>query len=122
MNGVAKATFYFLWRGMMNDQGLESTVSRTRRFISDWTLTRTPDGLPNLYLHTGEVKGFGTVEWENVYWHPVKDHTVNEYVSKHPPGTRDLWLWGRPDETLVAVWDGADWEEEDGEDEECGDS
>jgi hypothetical protein len=109
-------------RGTMNDQGLASTVSPIRRFISVWTLTRRPDGSPNLYLHAGEVKGYGTVEWENPYWHPVKDHMVSEHVSKHPPKTRDLWLWGRPDETLLAVWDGDDWEEEDGEEEDCEDS
>jgi hypothetical protein len=102
----------------MNDQGLESKVSPARRVISVWTLTRTPDGRPNLYLHAGEVKGYGTVEWENPYWHPVEERMASEYASKHPPRTRDLWLWGRPDETLLAVWDGDDCEEEDCEDSE----
>jgi hypothetical protein len=102
----------------MNDQGLESKVSPARRFISVWTLTRSSDGRPNAYLHAGEVKGYGIVEWESPYWHRVEERKASEYALKHPPKARDLWLWGRPDETLVGVWDGEDWEEEDGEDSE----
>jgi hypothetical protein len=82
-------------------------------------IKRTPDGRPNLYLHAGEVKGYGTVEWENPYWYPVEERMASMYASKHPPRTRDLWLWGRPDEALLAFWDGDDWEEEDGEEEDC---
>jgi hypothetical protein len=114
--------FALYGRRIMNDQGLESTVSPTRRFISFWNLTRTLDGSPNLYLHAGEVKGYGTVEWENSHWHPVEEGMASDYALKHPPRTRDLWLWGRPDETLLAVWDGDDWEEVDGEEENCEDS
>lgn len=82
-----------------------------------WTLTRGADGSPNLYLHAGHVKDDGGVEWENPYWHPVTEEVATHYASTHPPRHLDVRLWGRPDETLVAVWEGDDWEEDDPSDE-----
>jgi hypothetical protein len=90
----------------------------TRHFISVWTLTRKADGRPNLYLHAGRIRDDGTIEWEKPYWHPVSEEAASHYTSMYPPTRRDVRRWGRPDETLVATWEGDDWEEEDLNDED----
>jgi len=94
-------------------------MDETRYFISVWTLTRNADGRPNLYLHAGHKRDDDTVDWEKPYWHPVSEEAATLYASKHPPSRRDLRRWNRPNETLLAVWQGDDWEEEDCECDDC---
>lgn len=95
-------------------------VDETRYFISVWTLTRKADGHPNLYLHAGHMRDDDTVDWEKPYWHPVSEEEATRYASEYPPTIREQRRWGRPNETLLAIWPGDDWEE-DCEEEDCED-